>query len=126
MRDYHDRSAGVFDVIAALLRPGLTVGELVRETRRYYDEVGIWSDAGWVGGYELGIGFPPDWVGNFVYEMAHTDSEVVFEPGTCVNFESQFFSPRMAGITYYICTLLFKEDGAGLPIRYPRRLTVIE
>ncbi len=126
VRDCHARSAGVFDVIAALLRPGLTVGELVRETRRYYDEAGIWSDAGWVGGYELGIGFPPDWVGNFVYEMAHTDSEVVFEAGTCVNFESQFFSPRMAGITYYIDTLLFKEDGAGLPIRYPRQLTVID
>ncbi len=126
VRDYHQRSAGVFDVIAGLLRPGLSVGELVRETRRYYDEAGIWSDAGWVGGYELGIGFPPDWVGNFVYEMAHADSKVEFEPGTCVNFESQFFSPRMAGITYYIDTLLFREDGAGLPIRYPRRLTVIE
>ena len=126
VRDFHNRSAGVFDVIARLLRPGLSVGELVREARRYYEEAGIWSDAGWVGGYELGIGFPPDWVGNFVYEMSHQDSEVEFEPGTCVNFESQFFSPRMAGITYYICTLLFKDDGAALPIRYPRRLTVIE
>ncbi len=126
VRDYHARSAGVFDVIEGLLRPGLGVGELVRETRRYYDEAGIWPDAGWVGGYELGIGFPPDWVGNFVYEMSHADSDVIFEPGTCVNFESQFFSPRMAGITYYIDTLLFKEDAAGLPIRYPRRLTVID
>ncbi len=126
VRDCHARSAGVFDVIAGLLRPGLTVGKLVRETRRYYDEAGIWSDAGWVGGYELGIGFPPDWVGNFVYEMSHGDSEVAFEPGTCVNFESQFFSPRMAGITYYLDTLLFRDDEACLPIRYPRRLTVIE
>ncbi len=126
VRDCHERSAGVFDVIAGLLRPRLTVGELVRETRRYYDEAGIWSDAGWVGGYELGIGFPPDWVGNFVYEMTHVDSGVEFEPGTCVNFESQFFSPRMTGITYYIDTLLFKDDTAGLPILYPRRLTIID
>ena len=124
--DYHTRSSGVFDVIAGLMKPGLGVAELVRATREYYDEVGIWSDAGWVGGYELGIGFPPDWVGNFVYEMSHTDSERVFEPGTCVNFESQFFSPRMSGITYYICTLLFKEDWAGLPIRAPRELVVID
>lgn len=124
--DYHERSAGVFEVIAEILEPGLTVGELVTAVRNYYRQAGIWTDAGWVGGYELGIGFPPDWVGNFVYEMSDGDSDRVFAPGTCVNFESQFFSPRMSGITYYICTLLFKEDGAGLPIRTPRRLTVIE
>lgn len=126
VREYHARSSGVFDVIAGLLQPGLSVGELVRATRAYYDEAGIWSDAGWVGGYELGIGFPPDWVGNFVYEMSDTDSEKIFEPGTCVNFESQFFSPRMSGITYYICTLLFKQDTALLPVQAPRRLVVID
>ena len=124
--DYHARSSGVFEVIAEILKPGLTVGELVRAARAYYDETGIWSDAGWVGGYELGIGFPPDWVGNFVYEMSHGDSERVFEPRTCVNFESQFFSPRLSGITYYICTLLFGEDSAELPIKAPRELVVID
>ena len=124
--DYHNKSSGVFDVIASILKPDLTVGELVRVTLAYYQEMGIWSDAGWVGGYELGIGFPPDWVGNFVYEMSHTDSEKVFESGTCVNFESQFFSPRMAGITYYICTLLFKDDIAEMPVKAPRHLVVID
>ena len=124
--EYHNKSSGVFDVIADILKPGLTVGKLVTTTRQYYDEVGIWSDAGWVGGYELGIGFPPDWVGNYVYEMSDTDSEKVFEPGTCVNFESQFFSPRMSGITYYICTLLFKERTAELPVQTPRQLVVLE
>ncbi len=124
--DYHEKSSGVFEVIAEILKPGLSVGELVRATRSYYDEVGIWSDAGWVGGYELGIGFPPDWVGNFVYEMTDTDSSKRFEPGTCVNFESQFFGPRMSGITYYICTLLFKRDAALLPVQAPRRLVVLD
>jgi Xaa-Pro aminopeptidase len=124
--EYHDKSSGVFEVIAGLLKPGLRVADLVGEARRYYDEAGIWSDAGWVGGYELGIGFPPDWVGNFVYEMSDTDSDRVFEPGTCVNFESQFFSPRMSGITYYICTLLFKDDVAELPVKAPRRLVIVD
>ncbi|MCP4331197.1 MAG: aminopeptidase P family protein [Gammaproteobacteria bacterium] len=124
--EFHDKSSGVFEVIADLLKPGLRVADLVKAARQYYDEVGIWSDAGWVGGYELGIGFPPDWVGNFVYEMSHTDSDKVFEPGTCVNFESQFFSPRMSGITYYICTLLFKDDVAELPVKAPRRLVVLD
>jgi hypothetical protein len=98
----------------------------VARTRAYYEEVGIWSDAGWVGGYELGLAFPPDWVGNFVYEMSDTDSDRVFEPGTIVNFESQFFAPRMSGITYYVDTLLFKEDGARRPLSFQPKLVIID
>ncbi len=126
LADFHAKSTGVFKVIEETLRPGLTVGELVTRCRDYYDDVGIWSDAGWVGGYELGIAFPPDWVGNFVYEMTDGASERVFEPGTVVNYETQFFGPRMTGITYCICTLLFDEDLAELPVRTPRQLIPLE
>ncbi len=124
--EYHQLSSGVFDVIDGVLRPGLSVAELVSTTRAYYEDVGIWSDAGWVGGYELGIAFPPDWVGNYVYEMTDTDSEKVFEPGTIVNFESQFFAPRMSGITYYVDTLLFTEDYAGRPLNFQPKLVIID
>ncbi len=122
--DYHRRSAGVFEVIAGILRPNLPVAELVTTTRAYYDEVGIWSDAAWVGGYELGLAFPPDWVGNYVYEMTDTGTDRILEPGTVVNFESQFFSPRMSGITYYIDTLMFKADTAYQPLKSPLELVV--
>lgn len=124
--DYHELSSGVFSVIDSLLRPGLQVADLVQAARAYYDDVGIWSDAGWVGGYELGLAFPPDWVGNYVYEMSDTDSERVFEPGTIVNFESQFFAPRMSGITYYIDTLLFKEDTALRPLTFQPELVIVD
>lgn len=124
--DYHRKSAGVFEVIDGLLRPGLPVADLVREARRYYDEVGIWSDAAWVGGYELGLAFPPDWVGNYVYEMSDTETDRVFEAGTTVNFESQFFAPRLAGITYYIDMLLFRDDRAFRPIAAPTELVILD
>ncbi len=124
--DYHNLSSGVFAVIDGLLRPGLPVADLVRETRAYYDEVGLWSDAGWVGGYELGLAFPPDWVGHYVYEMTDTDSDRVFAPGTAVNFESQFFAPRLSGITYYIDMLLFKADGASRPLRFKPELVILD
>ena len=123
--DYHRRSAGVFEVIAGILRPNLPVAELVTTTRAYYDEVGIWSDAAWVGGYELGLAFPPDWVGNYVYEMTDTGTDRILEPGTVVNFESQFFSPRMSGITYYVDTLMFKTDTAYQPLESPLDLVVV-
>ena len=124
--DYHALSSGVFDVIDSIIRPGLPVSELINTTRAYYDEVGIWSDRGWVGGYELGLAFPPDWVGNYVYEMTDTDSDKVFEPGTIVNFESQFYAPRMAGMTYYIDTLLFKEDTALRPLTFQPKLVIVD
>jgi Xaa-Pro aminopeptidase len=124
--EYHRLSAGVFEVIDEILRPCLPVAELITRTRAYYDEVGIWSDAGWVGGYELGIAFPPDWVGNYVYEMTDTETDRIFEPGTIVNFESQFFSPRMSGITYYVDTLLFKADQAYRPLKFKPELVVVD
>lgn len=123
---FYAKAAGVFDVIGGLLRPDLTVGELVTRCRAYYQEAGIWSDAAWLGGYELGIAFPPDWVGSFVYEMSDAQSERRFEPGTVVNYESQFFGPRLSGLTYTICTLLFQEDGAGFPVKTPRELIALE
>ncbi len=124
--EFHRLSAGVFDVIADILRPNLPVAELVKATKAYYDDVGIWSDAGWVGGYELGLAFPPDWVGNYVYEMSDTDTDKVFEPGTIVNFESQFFSPRNSGITYYIDSLMFKADTAFQPLKSPLGLVIVD
>ena len=124
--DYHRLSSGVFDVIDGILRPGLPVAELVSKTRAYYEEVGIWSDAGWVGGYELGLAFPPDWVGNYVYEMTDTETDKVLEANTVVNFESQFFAPRMSGITYYVDTLMFKADTALRPLQFRPELVIVD
>jgi Xaa-Pro aminopeptidase len=123
--EFYDKAAGAMAILEGLVRPNLPVGELVTTLREYYDEQGIWQDASWVGGYELGIGFPPDWVGNFVYEMSHGDSTVPFEPGTAVNFESVFYGPRMSGLTYLIDTLLFQDGSAGLASQMPRGLTVL-
>jgi len=124
--DFHRLSSDVFDVIDSILRPDLPVAELVRTTRAYYEEVGIWSDAGWVGGYELGLAFPPDWVGNFVYEMTDTESDKLLQPGTVINFESQFFAPRMSGITYYIDMLMFKPDAALRPLTFKPELVILD
>ena len=124
--EFYHQAAGAMELIEGLIRPNLRVGKLVKTLMAYYEEQDIWQNASWVGGYELGIGFPPDWVGNFVYEMSHEDSDVLFEPGTVVNFESVFFGPRMAGLTYLIDTLLFSDTEARLASRMPRDLTVLD
>ena len=123
--DFYSKASGVFNIINKLLKPGLSVGELVRACREYYENTGIFSEAGWVGGYELGLAFPPDWVGNFVYEITDEKSKKIFDAGTVVNYESQFFGPRLTGITYTICTLLFKKDQAYFPVKTARELIIL-
>jgi hypothetical protein len=58
--------------------------------------------------------------------MSHEDSDILFEPGTVVNFESVFYGPRMSGLTYLIDTLVFKWEAAEIASRMPRGLTVLE
>ncbi len=44
--------------------------------------------------------------------MSDRKSLRVFQPGTIVNIQGQFFSPGIAGITYNIDSLRFKADRA--------------
>jgi Xaa-Pro aminopeptidase len=117
---------GVYPFVADLIRPGLPVRELLARVRGYYQEHGIWEHRSWVGGYELGIAFPPDWVGPFYYDSGVDPGEAAFEPGMVVNHESLFFAPRHAGVSFFIDTLMFRQSDAAILGRFPYGLTVIE
>lgn len=97
-------------MIRAMLRPGLPVRELTLAARNFFREAGIWEDRMWVGGYEMGIAFPPDWVGSFVYDPDLSDDGAVFAPGAAVNWESNFYLPRLLGFFALIDTFVFTED----------------
>jgi hypothetical protein len=86
----------------------------------------LWQDRGWIGGYEMGIAFPPDWVGAFVFDpLSDINRDRLFEPGTAVNYENQFFMPRREGMFFMIETLVFKENEAKVLSLVPNGLTVI-
>ncbi len=126
--DVARRAAGAMDVVRECLRPGLPVAELNRKVMAYYEGEGLWERRGWIGGYEMGIAFYSDWVGNFVYDpLAEKNAEAVFEAGTAVNHEIQIFLPRHAGQFFTIESLLFEEDGARLATPdIPYGLLVVE
>jgi hypothetical protein len=63
------------------------VPEVCRALRRCYEEAGIWELRGWAGGYELGIAFPPDWVGELVWTVEE-QTEGTFRAGEVTNYES--------------------------------------
>ena len=128
VRERAARAAGVMDRVRECLRPCLPVRELNDVTRRYYEENALWESRGWVGGYEMGIAFFPDWVGNFVYDpLAEKNADRAFEPGTVVNYEVQVFLPRHAGCFFAIETFLFGDEEVTLATeQVPYGLAVIE
>ncbi|MEM2466674.1 MAG: Xaa-Pro peptidase family protein [Candidatus Bathyarchaeia archaeon] len=119
-------SAKAFDLVRELIRPNLPVKEFNDQMRAYYRKVGILHDKWWVGGYELGIAFPPDWVGQFVYDIDLDAGDKRFVPGTVVNYESNFYLPHKAGVSYQINTLVFTEKQAKILGKIPNDLIVIE
>jgi hypothetical protein len=79
-----------------------------------------------VGGYEFGIGFPPDRVGAFVYDPDKDPGDRVFRPGEVVNFESMFYPPENAGMAWLINTIMYTRDEARLLSEIPSELIVVE
>jgi hypothetical protein len=95
--------------------------------RTYYEAQGVWQDRGFIGGYEMGIAFPPDWVGNFIYDVDSEENiDRLFEPGTVVNYENQFFLPRQVGLYFMIESIAFGDAAARLLSSVPYELTVID
>lgn len=111
-------SGGSHRVLESAARAGAAVPEVCRELRRYYQEVGIWELRGWVGGYELGIAFPPDWVGEFVWTVEE-ETEGEFLENEVTNFESKFQ-------TYQNDTYVYEKTGARNLSKIPPDLIVID
>jgi len=125
--DVAARAAASIDVVKGLLRPGLPVRELSEALVAYYQSEGLWESRGWIGGYEMGIAFYGDWVGNVVFDpLAELHADKVLEPGTAVNCETQIFLPRHVGQFFSIDTLLFDDDEAVIASELPATLTVID
>jgi Xaa-Pro aminopeptidase len=122
-----EKAVGSMEVLGGIIRPGLPVRELYETMRAYYEDQGIWGDRGYIGGYEMGIAFPPDWVGNFIYDV-NSDENIdrVFDAGTAVNYENQFFLPRQVGLYFMIETIGFFENEARFMTRAPYGLTIVE
>ena len=103
--------------IQNILKPNLSVKDFSANVKDFYMKKGVWEHRYWVGGYELGIAFPPDWVGAYVYDPdEEIGEEERFEPGMVVNFENGF------GI---IDTFVFTETEAKILGETPWELQIL-
>ena len=127
VRDLTHRVARSMELILGILRPNLPVRELNETVLNYFRREGLWERRGWIGGYEMGIAFPPDWVGNFVFDpLLEGNADRVFEPGTAVNYENQFFMPAHQGQYFTIESFLFEADQARMLSDQPFDVIVID
>jgi len=108
----------IINMVKNTIKPNMLASELLKELRTFYKENDLWGKQYWIGGYELGIAYPPDWCGGHtVYDIYFhcDDEEIRFVPGTVVNFETGF------GV---IDTLMFKEDEAIVLSETSRKLLI--
>jgi len=107
-------AAGAYEVLADIIRPNLPVETVLKMMKEYYTKVGIDKRKWWWGGYELGLAFLPDWVGQFVYDPTIDPKGERFVPGMVVNYESNFYLPRNLGMAVLIDTVVFKRSSAKI------------
>ena len=83
----------------------------------------------WIGGYSLGIAFPPSWTGHtYLSNDVSIDPYERFnwEPGYLSNYENILFD-RGHGVTAsYIDSLLMTDSGVEILSQIPRTLTVLD
>lgn len=110
------KAAGAFDVFAREVRAGMTVGQVNAIMRRYYEGVGLWNEPGWGLGYELGLSLPPDWVGEFYFNVRDERwLDRVFEESMVTNYESMFN-------TWLVDTCVYRRTGAPFLSKTPLAL----
>jgi Xaa-Pro dipeptidase len=79
-------SKGAFDVVTNMAKAGVRVATVTRALREYYNGQG-WERVQALG-YELGISFPPDWCGEFMYSAGDENASGQFQANAVTNYES--------------------------------------
>ncbi len=107
------------------MRPGdpLEVAQEIAERHVFsrFSRDEVW----WVGGYALGIAFPPSWVGH-TYLSNDAYERFTWEPGYLTNYENIVFDRERQLTASYMESLLMTESGIEVLSKVPRTLTVIE
>jgi len=112
--------AGAYDVIRETGRVGTPVAQLNKALKDYYVDQGVWhlNSQYWVGGYELGISFPPDWVGEWHFTVNSRDEPGLIEEGLVTNYES------IIGMGI-LDTIVYQPSGTRTLSRIPHQVIAV-
>lgn len=120
------RRQRVAEAVRAEMKVGMHFRDLLQLNERIATEEGIWQDQWWVGGYDFGIAFPPDWVGLHEFSSEIDPGEATIEPGMVMNHEWIFYMPQGSGLGGIIDTWIATEKGIEWPHQVGYELVVIE
>jgi Xaa-Pro aminopeptidase len=121
-------SAEAFDIVKEIVRPGTEVQVLSAALKKHFKPIDSQVQYYFIGGYELGIAFPPDWVGEWTFDAIGGVAPGVFEAGMVTNFESIFYFEDELGTTRdtsNINTIVYGEDETRVLGPYSPKPTVI-
>jgi Xaa-Pro aminopeptidase len=107
--------AGACDVLAETARVGISFDAVAARLTEYYRVAGVPEGESFMGGYELGVAFPPDWVGEFCWGTGYDHGDAVVEAGLVTNLESVYFLAL-------VDTVVFEETGPRLLSAVPREV----
>jgi len=122
------KSAEVFDIVKELARPGTEIQVLSAALKEHFKPLDSQLDYYFIGGYELGIAFPPDWVGEWTFDAIGGVAPGAFEAGMVTNFESIFYfedEPGTIRDTSNINTIVYGEDETRVLGPYSSTPTII-
>ncbi len=128
--DVMEKSAGSIDAILGEVKLGDPLPRVDEVAHAYIDKVGLTDKAWWIGGYPLGISFPPDWTGaSWIHwneeTFGPTPDKLTVQPGLVFNYENQYDIwedwPGGTGCNF-IETFLVTEEGLEVLSKLPRTI----
>jgi Xaa-Pro dipeptidase len=117
LAELYRRAAGGFRVFCDQARPGRPVEDVGKAMKAWQEDTGIAQLPSWCGGYDLGLAFPPDWVGPWKFDFGEPAPGTMFEAGMVTNLECLFG-------TLLVDTIIYAEDGNRVLSDVPRELLV--
>jgi Xaa-Pro aminopeptidase len=119
--EYTRDSVGELQRAARVGEPlDVALGAAESYVRRRYGDDQIW----WIGGYALGIGLPPNWVGH-TYLSNDAFEPFTWEPGYVTNYENILYDRDAQVTASYMETFLMTEAGPEVLSRIPRDLILV-
>ena len=125
----HASARTALEILCETAKAGTPLRKINTALRTHYIDTNIWQFHNYCGGYELGIAFPPDWVGEFEWSVADENPAGIIAENLVTNYENtfrnedpEFLFPQIA---FSRDTLVYSTSGARRLSAIPVELIVL-